>query len=188
MHDLEPRLARAFFEAGRYLHLDRRGAEHLVSQIALAQILRTLRRVGVGVDDAWQDHTAMQIDEASSGADECADRLVSANCNDGVAAQRDRLGDAALRVFGVNAAVKKREVGGPLGRGGHAGRQRSQCRRQPSQVPMQVHVLFTVCEMVWTYGSVRAASVPTPRSSAVGIENANVAPGLSRFGSAQRRP
>ena len=138
LHDLEPRLAWGLIETGCHLRLDRCRPEHLIAQIALALILRTLGRMSVGVDDARQDHTAMQIDHASSGTDEAGDRLVAADRDDGVSAQRDRLRDAALYVLGVNAAVEQDEVGGRLGRGTCGGRQRAAGRRRgqhPHQPP-----------------------------------------------------
>jgi hypothetical protein len=84
---------------------------HLVMKITFAQILGTLRGVGVGVDQARQHHTVAQIDDLGFWPNEGFNVWIVAHEDNGIAADRERLGYAVVRVFGVNPAVNQDDIG-----------------------------------------------------------------------------
>ncbi len=89
----------------------------------------------MSVDDARQDDLSMQIDDASLRSDQCADRLIRAHRDKGIPAHRERLGDAAAGILGVNSTVEEGEIGGRLSHGGDGGQQRGHCSHQPPGEP-----------------------------------------------------
>jgi hypothetical protein len=87
-------------------------------------ILRALGRMGVRVNDARQYHPPREINAPGHGAFEGTHVLISAHGDDRVAADCERLSDAAARILGMNPAVKEDEIG-RLIRGGS-----NECERE----------------------------------------------------------
>lgn len=113
MDDLEPKLvpARLPLQACRHLDLDFAGHQHLVPEAALVLILCALGRMGVRVNDARQYHSTREIDAPGHGTFEGTHVLISADGDDRVAADGERLSDAAARILGMDPAVKEDEIG-----------------------------------------------------------------------------
>ena len=64
------------------------------------------------IDDAGQHQLAAEVDAAGVRPDESAYRLISTDGEDAVAAQRQRLHDAAVRILGMDPAVKECDIRG----------------------------------------------------------------------------
>jgi hypothetical protein len=62
-------------------------------------------------NDARQHHPSAEINDACILADERANGLIRADCDDAVPAHRQRLHDAAACILGVNLAVNQHEIG-----------------------------------------------------------------------------
>ena len=116
LYHLEPeRVAgRLLREAFGDLALDLRRAHQLVFEVALAEILGALGGMDVRVDDAGEHQLAAQVDRAGLRPDQRAHGLIAADGDYGIAAKRERRCDGALRILGVNAAVKQEEIGGSI--------------------------------------------------------------------------
>ena len=85
--------------------------------------------MSVRVNDAREHHSTRQVDAPGGGATEGADRLIGADRDDRIAADRERLGDAAISILGVNSAVKQDEIGGWIRRksNAHEAKRQGQC-------------------------------------------------------------